>query len=216
MKQICTFNTRPATIVNGGYKKGRYIIWLNLSVSEIPEHENQTDFFESITDRLVLSDFSINSFLEVVDHGHIAMATNDELQSIMKFFKAEKDLESWIALRSVQIDGYDTSDKVNCFFLNEIPLWLDKATRVGLVNSVSAEKRDGAEITTLWFGDIMLQLPIDFAMAALDKVELYAKTCFNITAKHLADIKKIKTLKEIKNYNITLDYPDFLKLSINA
>ena len=79
MKQICRFNTRPATIVDGGYKKGRYTVWLNLSVSEIGKPDIDSEKFESITDRLVLSNNSVASFLEVVDEQHLAIASNDEL-----------------------------------------------------------------------------------------------------------------------------------------
>lgn len=215
MKQICRFNTRPATIVNGGYKKGRYIVWLNLSVSEISEQDNQSEKFESITDRLLLSDHNVASFLEAVDEKHLAVATNDELMSILRYFQSENDIESWKAIRQLQIKGYDQTDKVNCFYLAGQPLWLDKATRVGLVNSVSAEKRDGSKSTDLWFGNIMIQLQVDDALAKLDKIELYAKSCYNVTAKHIAEIEQINSVNELQQYDITADYPPFLELNIN-
>lgn len=60
MKQICKFNTKPATINNGGYKKGRWVVWINLSVSEIKTSEDgQDERFQSITDRLVMNGNSI-------------------------------------------------------------------------------------------------------------------------------------------------------------
>ena len=44
MKQICKFNAKPVTISDGGYKKGRWIVWLNLDVSEIEKtEENQSN-----------------------------------------------------------------------------------------------------------------------------------------------------------------------------
>lgn len=215
MTQICRFNTRPATIVSGSYKKGRQIVWLNLSVSEIPEQDNQLEQFESITDRLVLLEHDITSFLKEVNEKHLAIATNDELHEILKFFQSENDVESWKAIRTLQIQGYDQTDKVNCFYLAGQPLWLDKATRVGLVNSISAEKRDGCEITDLWFGNIMIQLPVEDALNKLDKIELYAKNCYNVTAKHIAKIEQINDLKTLQQYDITAGYPAFLKLEIN-
>lgn len=215
MTQICRFNTRPATIVNGSYKKGRQIVWLNLSVSEISEQDNQLEKFESITDRLVLLEHDIASFLKEVDEQHLAIATNDELYEILKFFQSENDVESWKAIRILQIQGYDQTDKVNCFYLAGQPLWLDKATRVGLVNSISAEKRDGCEITDLWFGNIIIQLPVEDALNKLDKIELYAKNCYNVTAKHIAEIEQINDLKTLQQYDITAGYPAFLKLEIN-
>ncbi len=215
MKQICRFNTRPSTIVDGGYKKGRYTVWLNLSVSEIQEQENQSERFESITDRLVLSNNNVASFLKAVDEKHLAIATNEEVMAILQYFQAETDIESWKAIRQLQVKGYDQTDKVNCFYLAGQPLWLDKATRVGLVNSVSAEKRDGCQITDLWFDNIMIQLTVDDALTKLDKIELYAKSCYNVTAKHIAEIEQLNSLNELQQYDITADYPPFLELNIN-
>lgn len=215
MKQICRFNTRPATIVDGGYKKGRYTVWLNLSVSEIGKPDIDSEKFESITDRLGLSNNSVASFLEVVDEQHLAIASNDELMSILKYFQSENDIESWKAIRRKQIKGYDQTEKVNRFYLSGLPLWLDKATRVGLVNSISAEKREGNEVTDLWFESIMIQLPVDDALAKLDKIELYAKNCYNVTASHIAEIEQIDNLEELQQYDITADYPPFLELQIN-
>lgn len=215
MKQICRFNTRPATIVDGGYKKGRYTVWLNLSVSEIGKPDIDSEKFESITDRLVLSNNSVASFLEVVDEQHLAIASNDELMSILKYFQSENDIESWKAIRRKQIKGYDQTEKVNRFYLSGLPLWLDKATRVGLVNSISAEKREGNEVTDLWFESIMIQLPVDDALVKLDKIELYAKNCYNVTASHIAEIEQIDNLEELQQYDITAEYPPFLELQIN-
>lgn len=215
MKQICRFNTRPATIVDGGYKKGRYTVWLNLSVSEIGKPDIDSEKFESITDRLVLSNNSVASFLEVVDEQHLAIASNDELMSILKYFQSENDIGSWKAIRRKQIKGYDQTEKVNRFYLSGLPLWLDKATRVGLVNSISAEKREGNEVTDLWFESIMIQLPVDDALAKLDKIELYAKNCYNVTASHIAEIEQIDNLEELQQYDITAEYPPFLELQIN-
>lgn len=215
MTQICRFDSRPATIVSGSYKKGRQIVWLNLSVSELPEPNNQSEKFESLTDRLVLLNHDLASFLEAVDEKHLAIATNEELMEILKFFQSENDIESWKSIRALQIKGYDQTDNVNRFYLAGLPLWLDKATRVGLVNSISAEKRDGCENTDLWFGNIMIQLPVDDALDKLDKVELYAKNCYNVTAKHIAEIEQIDSLVTLQEYDITAEYPPFLQLEIN-
>lgn len=215
MTQICRFDSRPATIVSGSYKKGRQIVWLNLSVAELSEPNNQSENFESLTDRLILLNHDITSFLKAVDEKHLAIATNEELMEILKFFQSENDIESWKSIRALQIKGYDQTDNVNRFYLAGLPLWLDKATRVGLVNSISAEKRDGCENTDLWFGNIMIQLPVDDALDKLDKVELYAKNCYNVTAKHIAEIEQIDNLVALQEYDITAEYPPFLQLEIN-
>lgn len=60
----------------------------------------------------------------------------------------------------------------------------------------------------------MIQLPVDDALSKLDKIELYAKQCYNVTARHIADIEKINSIEELRDYDITSDYPPFLELNI--
>ena len=47
------------------------------------------------------------------------------------------------------IEAYDTSSAVNGFVLNGAEVWLDKATRVGLMNSTTIAKAMGQATTTL-------------------------------------------------------------------
>ena len=41
------------------------------------------------------------------------------------------------------IEKYDTSSSVNSFILNGMEVWLDKTTRVGLMNSINVTQRAG-------------------------------------------------------------------------
>lgn len=211
MKQICKFNELPATINNGGYKKGRWIVWLNLSVSENTsaekvESENGWKY-ASQTDRLVLSDNSVAGLLAEADPIHLALATTEEVEAILTYFHAENDLESWRMLRKAQVQGYDSSDKVNCFYLGELPMWFDKATRVGLVNSLNIEKAAGREISELWFDYNKIDINVDLALKLLAALELYAKDCYGVTASHIATIESAQTVEELRNFNIGADYP---------
>ena len=54
------------------------------------------------------------------------------------------------------IAAYDASDSVNAFMLNGQKVWLDKATRVGLMNSTTIAKAMGQATTTLWLGEAKL------------------------------------------------------------
>lgn len=213
MKQICRFNSRPATITDGGHKKGRWIIWLNLNVSELEVlDENQSERFQSVTERLVLDSNSIFSFLNVVEPAHIALATSDELAAILDYFQAYDNVEAWKVIRKIQVQGYDCSDKVNCFYLNGFPLWLDKATRVGLVNSITIEKNVKRTATCLWFGSRCINVNVDVALAALSQLELYAHECYNVTAQHLVQIEQCETVDELYSFDISADYPEMLRI----
>ena len=113
---------------------------------------------------------------------------------------------------SEKITAYDTSEAVNSFLLNGIPAWLDKETRVGLMNSITIEKSAGFENTTLWLGTQSFTLPVDTAIAFLFQLELYAKQCYNKTAEHKYNLELLDNPLEILEYNYTEGYPE--KLSI--
>lgn len=215
MKQICKFNTKPATINNGGYKKGHWIVWLNLNVSEIEKpEEGQNEHFQSMTDRLVLADHSLTAFLDVVEPAHIALAAAEEPEAILRYFQSENDVEAWKSIRKVQIQGYDSSENVNRFYLDGFPFWLDKATRVGLVNSITIEKKAKRATTCLWFGNRNINMNVDTALEALSQLELYALNCYNVTAQHLVQIEQCKSIDELRLFDIRSDYPEILQFKI--
>jgi len=215
MIQICKFNTKPATINNGGHKKGRWIVWLNLQVSEIKQpEENQYERFQSMTERLMLADRSLSAFLDVVEPAYIAEATTEELEAILHFFQVENDIEAWKSIRKVQIQGYDSSGNVNRFYLDGLALWLDKATRVGLVNSISIEKKAKRGTTCLWFGSHNVNMNVDAAIEALYQLELYALNCYNVTAQHLVQIEQCESVDELRSFDIRADYPEMLCFKI--
>lgn len=113
-----------------------------------------------------------------------------------------------------EIIDYDKSLAVNSFILNNFPAWLDKETRVGLVNSISIEKASGIKDTTLWLGTLSFTLPVDTAMSFLYQLELYAKECYNKTAEHKYNLDRLDIVEEILNYNYTEGYPDKLIITI--
>lgn len=212
MQQICKFNTRPATVCNGGYKKGHWIVWLNLCVSESASPEqDENERFQSVTDRLVLNDNSIWAFIDAVDSLHLAEATSDELEAILDYFQVSDDIEAWKAIRQVQIQGYDKSEHVNVFLLDGNKIWLDKSTRVGLVNSINVEKKAQRSMTNLWYGSYNVCMDIDFALDCLYRLELYALHCFNTTAMHLSKVSQCESIEALKKMDIYEGYPSILK-----
>ena len=120
------------------------------------------------------------------------------------------------AIRSkvAEIEAYDTSDKVNGFILNGMTVWLDKATRVGLMNSTTIAKASGQQTTTLWLGDVKLEVDCDKAIQLLSALEMYALECFNVTAAHKAAVAELKTIKEVEAFDVTADYPKQLEMKL--
>lgn len=113
-----------------------------------------------------------------------------------------------------EITAYDTSSSVNGFVLNGLLVWLDKATRVGLMNSTTIAKAAGQETTTLWFGGLKLVVDCDKAIQLLSALEMYALECFNVTASHKAAVNELTTIEEVEAYDYKTGYPKMLEMSV--
>ena len=113
-----------------------------------------------------------------------------------------------------KITDWDTSSAVNGFILNGERVWLDKATRVGLMNSTSIAKAMGQATTTLWLGDAKLVVECDTAIQLLSALEMYALECFNVTAAHKKAVSEMSTVEEVLAYDYTAGYPKILEMSV--
>ena len=140
-----------------------------------------------------------------------------EIQKAFIEFTAKMDalkLKQAKVEKIAEITAYDTSDKVNGFVLNGLLVWLDKATRVGLMNSTTIAKAAGQQTTTLWLGDVKLEVDCDKAIQLLSALEMYALKCFNVTAAHKAAVTDLKTIKEVEAFDVTADYPKQLEMKL--
>ena len=113
-----------------------------------------------------------------------------------------------------EIDKYDTSSAVNGFVLNGQRVWLDKGTRVGLMNSTTIAKVAGNETTTLWLGDNRLEVDCDKAIQLLSALEMYALECFNVTAAHKKSVSELDNIEEVLTYDYKSGYPEKLKMEV--
>ena len=137
-----------------------------------------------------------------------------ELPELSKAIKSNNTLEIERILLLEQIKAYDMSNAVNQFYINGVPLWIDKATRVGLNNSISKEIAVGRESTTLWYDTFSFTIPCQTAMQMLTQLEIYALDCYNTTEQHIANVKNAQTLEELQTYDYTIGYPDKLNFNI--
>ena len=126
----------------------------------------------------------------------------------------EEKLEWAKADKIAEIEQYDTSSSVNGFMLNGLLVWLDKATRVGLMNSTTIAKNMGQENTTLWFGTVKIVVKCDQAIQLLSALEMYALDCFNVTASHKQAVSELATIEEVEAYDYKSGYPKMLEMSV--
>ena len=113
-----------------------------------------------------------------------------------------------------EITAYDASSSVNSFLLNGMEVWLDKATRVGLMNSTTIAKSMGQEKTSLWLGSYQLEVDCDKAIQLLSALEMYALECFNVTASHKKAVSELDNIEAVLTYDYKSGYPEKLKMEV--
>ena len=138
-----------------------------------------------------------------------------DVVDIDKRFKTEDEVIAELKkLKNDEITKYDTSSNVNVFSLNGVDVWLDRDTRVGLMNSTTIAKNMGQENTILWLGTVKITVKCDQAIQLLSALEMYALSCFNKTAEHRRNVEALTTINDIVSYDYTVGYPEKLNLVI--
>lgn len=130
--------------------------------------------------------------------------TTPELTPEQILFNAKKDKKD-------DVERYDLSREVNEFYIQGMPVWLDKTTRTGLMLRFNSELAMNKENTTLWYEGYSFTLPLNSAMQMLYALEVYASECYDNTQLHLANIDKLETLEEIAEYDYKVGYPKKLQ-----
>lgn len=119
-------------------------------------------------------------------------------------------LEEIKANKVEEILAYDSSSSVNEFSMNGVLMWLDKATRAGLLLRFEAEAKVGRTETTLWNDGQSYTLPLETAQQILIALELYASACYDNTQSHIAEVQKMESREAVEAYDYTTGYPSKL------
>jgi hypothetical protein len=119
-------------------------------------------------------------------------------------------LEEIKARKVDEILAYDNSSEVNEFSMGDVPMWLDKATRAGLLLRFEAEAKVGRTETTLWNDGQSYTLPLEQAQQILIALELYASACYDNTQSHIAEVQKMESKEAVESYDYTSGYPQKL------
>lgn len=113
-----------------------------------------------------------------------------------------------------KINEFDKSKDVNSFFIGETQAWIDRDTRVSLMNSTQILKNSGQENTTLWLNGQPITISCDSLIQMLGMLEIYALQCYNVTEQHKANVNNLETVEEIKNYDFKVGYPEKLVFNV--
>lgn len=147
------------------------------------------------TEEMILED----GWVEYISSVNIPTPTDEEI------------LEKYRSDKIEDIMNYDSSQEVNEFFLGETSIWLDKATRAGLKLRFEAETSLGKDTTSLWYNNTQYSLELNEATQMLLAIELYASACYDNTQAHVANVNKLTTIDEIKEYDYRIGYPEKLR-----
>lgn len=112
------------------------------------------------------------------------------------------------------ISTYDASDSVNTLVVNGQRGWLDKATRVGLMNGVGVAKACGMERMSLWIDGREYVMDVARLEELLVKVEVYAMGCYNVTSGHRRAVDGLTTLEAVLGYDFKAGYPKMVSVVV--
>lgn len=108
-----------------------------------------------------------------------------------------------------KVKHYDKSSNINSFCFNNQNYWLDKNTRIGLMNLTNCT--DG--LISVFLSNQFLEIPSNKLKSFLQDLEVYASKCYVNTQKHLLNINQLRTVEDLINYDYTIGYPDKIILN---
>lgn len=155
----------------------------------------------------------LNAEQEAFYHAHPSASVSEVFQCELTP-PYEPTLEGVKNLKIEEITAYDGSDAVNTFTLGGKRMWLDKDTRVGLVNSITIEQTAGKETTVLWYDAVKYVIPIPLALQMLATLEMYALASYNATQEHIAAVRLLTSKEEVETYDHTSGYPEKLVFNL--
>lgn len=155
-------------------------------------------------------EISVEYWQELLDGQSSGKEIKENADGYPILVEHEHTLDELKERKIAEINAYDKSDSVNQFTLAGKRMWLDKDTRVGLVNSIGIEKEAGRTLTTLWYDAEKYTIPVDTALQMLNQLELYALDCYNVTQSHIAAVKGLSDAGQVEAYNYKTGYPEQL------
>lgn len=110
-----------------------------------------------------------------------------------------------------QIENYDSSDAVEQFTINDVPMWLGHELRQQIRTSAEAYEAMGAENMTKVFNGTEFIFPIAVWKQMLNALEVYAAEALNTTERHKAAIERMDNIQDVIDYDYTQGYPTKLE-----
>lgn len=208
------------SIVFSSFKKQFDLIIIDNKIAQKIDTNFEEDFMRRrYTDKeqiaiLLNKDEDQIEYNRLIEWKDFSKTYSDKLINFLNDSEIKSDLDIAKEQKLNQLRYYDSSSNVNGFIYDGQDLWIDKATRVGLVNATHAAIATGNETMTFGIQGIVLTLPCTQILQILYELEMYALECYNITLQHRNNIITLTDIESVKSYNYTLNYPQKLVFNI--
>lgn len=141
---------------------------------------------------------------------------NNDMRYISIFVNGKTNIQRIKNILLSLQQKYHNSLEIKQFNINNKICWFDDKERASLINLINVKKSSGISTIVIWFDETSIELTTDKALYLINQIEQYSASCYNITQKHLLEIKKLSTLEDCLNYDITKDYPNILNIEIET
>ena len=134
----------------------------------------------------------------------------------------EERLRDAIANKVDEIKMYDDSASVNeCYIVyhdQTIPYWGTKTERASLQKAVEDYIAQGLPYYRLDLREygVSIYIPCQDMLDMLQKLEVYATKCYNITSDHIFAVSRMESIDDVESYNYMEDYPEKLTFNIDV
>lgn len=114
------------------------------------------------------------------------------------------------AEKIAQIEAYDSSDAVEQFTINDVPMWLGHELRQQIRTSADAYESLEYETMTKVFNGTEFTFTITIWRQMLNALEVYAAEALNTTERHKNTVMVMTRRKDVEDYDYTTGYPEKL------
>ena len=139
----------------------------------------------------------------LLENGYTPIDVEPSQEELLAAAKVEKIAE---------IEEYAESSNVNEFSFMGIKMWLDVKTRIGYSMSIRSADALGLKSIQMPVNGNIYPIELEKARKLLATVHLYADATFKVTQQHIANVKALQSVDEVKAYDNTKGYPQKLVL----
>lgn len=139
----------------------------------------------------------------LLENGYTPVDVEPSQEELLAAAKVEKIAE---------IEEYAESSNVNEFTFMGIKMWLDVKTRIGYSMSIRSADTLGQKSIQMPINGNIYPIELEKARKLLATVHLYADATFKVTQQHIANVKALQSVDEVKAYDNTKGYPQKLVL----